>query len=216
MLISLVASLVLIALGQVFPIVIDRADDFVAAVDFDSALLDVMLSYLLFAGAMHVDIGSLAKQKWIIAMLATVGVMLSTFIVGTAMYYLLGAFGLEIRFIDCLLFGALISPTDPVAVLGILKKAGAPKSLETKITGESLFNDGVGVVVFLAILQIAKGGDATVADIGQLFLVEVGGGIAFGFAIGALGFHMLKRLDNYQIEILITLAQLAKSLVLSV
>ena len=165
------------------------------------------LSYLLFAGALHVKLEDLSNQKWVIAILATIGVIFSTFIIGSLSYLLMKALDIQISFTYCLLFGALISPTDPVAVLGILKKAGAPKSLETKITGESLFNDGVGVVVFIAILGIATGkNDASFAAIGNLFIIEVLGGIGIGFALGLLAFLMLRSIDQYQVEILITLA----------
>jgi len=173
MLISMVFSLLLILLGQFFPSIESAAEKIIGQIDFEGVLLDVMLSYLLFAGALHVDLSDLAKQKWVIAMMATVGIVVSTALIGTATYFLMPLFGLETKFIYCLLFGALISPTDPVAVLGILKKAGVGKSLETKITGESLFNDGVGVVVFLALLGIATGDqEFSAAHIGEMFLVE--------------------------------------------
>lgn len=207
MLISLVLSFFLIVLGQFIPMVGSTAQSILDQIDFREALLDVMLSYLLFAGALHVNLEDLAKEKFVIALMATFGVVISTFIVGTAFYYLLPLFGYETRYLYCLLFGALISPTDPVAVLGILKKAGVSKSLETKITGESLFNDGVGVVVFLALLGIATGEhELSAGHIGHLFLVEVAGGIAFGAGLGILGYFMLKKIDNYQVEVLITLA----------
>lgn len=207
MLISMGFSLLLILLGQFVPSIEIVAESIIGQIDFEGVLLDVMLSYLLFAGALHVDLSDLAKQKWVIAMMATVGIIISTALIGTATYILMPLFGLETKFIYCLLFGALISPTDPVAVLGILKKAGVGKSLETKITGESLFNDGVGVVVFLALLGIATGEqEFSAAHIGEMFLVEVLGGIAFGVAIGFLGYYLLKKIDNYQIEVLITLA----------
>lgn len=207
MLLGLFFSLLTIGFGHFNPAFVETARGFVESVEFDEALLSIMLSYLLFAGALHVNLIDLAKERRIIAILATVGVVLSTFLIGTVTYYLLPLLGLNAPYIFCLLFGALISPTDPVAVLGILKKAGAPKSLETKITGESLFNDGVGVVVFLSILGIAKGEmDASVAKIGTLFVVEVGGGLLLGAILGFIGMNMLKRMDEYQVEILVTLA----------
>ena len=207
MLISLVFSLILVIIGLFAPGIEAFAESIVAQIDFEDVLLDVMLSYLLFAGALHVDLSDLSKQKWAIALMATIGVVLSTFLIGTAAYYLLPAFGFETQYIYCLLFGALISPTDPVAVLGILKKAGVGKSLKTKITGESLFNDGVGVVVFLALLGIATGEHEFSGEyIGELFAIEVLGGILFGGALGFLGYFLLSRIDNYQIEVLITLA----------
>lgn len=207
MLLSLLGSLVLVLVGLFAPSVEQFAENIVGQIDFEDVLLDVMLCYLLFAGALHVDLSDLSEQKWAIALMATVGVVVSTFLVGTATYFILPLFGIETKFLYCLLFGALISPTDPVAVLGILKKAGVGKSLKTKITGESLFNDGVGVVVFLALLSIATGKhEPTVGHIAELFAVEVLGGIAFGAALGFLGYFLLKRIDNYQVEVLITLA----------
>ena len=207
MLLGLIFSLIIIITGTFNNDFYVFAQNFVNDVRLDESLLGIMLSYLLFAGALHVKLEDLASQKWVIAILATIGVILSTFIIGTLSYFLMMALGIKINFIYCLLFGALISPTDPVAVLGILKKAGAPKSLETKITGESLFNDGVGVVVFIAILGIATGeNDATFAAIGKLFLIVVLGGIAIGFVIGLLAFLMLRSIDQYQVEVLITLA----------
>ncbi len=121
-------------------------------IDFRSVLLDIMLSFLLFAGALHTDLQKLKELKWPILFFATFGVLVSTFLIGIAVYFMLQGIGLDVQFINCLLFGALISPTDPIAVLGILKKANVPKRLEIKIVGESLFNDGVGVVIFLTIL----------------------------------------------------------------
>ncbi len=207
MLISLAFSLVLVILGRFFPSITETAESIVEQVQFGDTLLKVMLSYLLFAGALHVDLSDLAKQKWIIATMATLGVVSSTFLIGGAIYFLVPLFGYEIKFLYCLLFGALISPTDPVAVLGILKKAGVSKELETKITGESLFNDGVGVVVFLALLGIATGeAELTASHIGHLFLVEAVGGVVFGLVLGAIGYYMLKKIDNYQVEVIITLA----------
>jgi len=207
MLISLVFSMILVLLGHWFPVISDGAKNIVGQIDFPEALLDVMLSYLLFAGALHVDLSDLAKEKKIIALMSTTGVLISTFLVGSALFYLLPIFGIDMKYIHCLLFGALISPTDPVAVLGILKKAGVNKSLETKICGESLFNDGVGVVIFLALLGIATGEhELTIGHIAHLFGVEVVGGILFGGALGFIGYYLLKTIDNYQIEVLITLA----------
>lgn len=207
MLLSLAGSLVLVLVGLFVPSIESFAENIVSQVDFEDVLLDVMLSYLLFAGALHVDLSELAKQKWVIALMATVGILISTALVGTATWLILPLFGFEISYLYCLLFGALISPTDPVAVLGILKKAGVGKSLETKITGESLFNDGVGVVLFLALLSIATGQhEASAEHFGKLFAVEVLGGLSLGAALGFAGYFLLRRIDNYQVEVLITLA----------
>lgn len=218
MLISLVFSLLLIAAGALDGGVVEYARRILEAVDFDDTLLKIMLGYLLFAGALHVNLNDLAAQKRVIGVLASVGVVMTTFLTGSAMYLLLKLTGVElpgggaVPFIYCLLFGALVAPTDPVAVLGILKTARAPKSLETKITGESLFNDGVGVVVFLFVLELAREHMATgrvhldLARAGELFAVEVAGGIALGLALGYAGYRMLKSIDQYQIEVLISLA----------
>lgn len=208
MLIGLILSLLIIGLGAAgLPIVSRIAQDVVGHIDFNTTLMHGMLSFLLFAGALHVNINDLAQQKWIILILATAGVIASTFIVGFASYAIASAVGLQLPLIYCLLFGALISPTDPIAVLGILKKAGAPKSLETKITGESLFNDGIGVVVFIALLGIASGsGDTGAWSIAGLFFMEAIGGVVLGLALGAGGYYLLRSIDNYQVEILITLA----------
>ena len=208
MLISLVASLLLLAAGKLgWGHLESQARILLDSIDFNETLMQGMLSFLLFAGALHINLDDLAKQKWVISSLATVGILTSTFLVGTITYYLLGYFSLHLDFIYCLLFGSLISPTDPIAVLGILKSANAPKTLETKIAGESLFNDGVAVVVFIVLLGIATGGhDVTFGHIALLFVEEAVGGVVFGFAIGWLTYQMLKQVDNYQVEILLTLA----------
>lgn len=246
------------------------AQQFIGQVDFPAVLLDVMLGFLLFAGAMHTNFDQLRVQRWPVLAFATVGVMTSTFLVGFVTWIVFNLMGLEVHFIHCLLFGALISPTDPIAVLGILKKARVPKKLETKIVGESLFNDGVGVVVFLTIFSIATGGghpgghddhhghephahhvaaepnsaialasfevaatdkpsadtdhpeskpehaDAkpavtknlltTVQDVLTLFGTEVLGGIALGLVLGTATYLLLRSIDDYEIEVMITLA----------
>ena len=177
------------------------------AIDLEEALLHGMLGFLLFAGALHINLNHLGEQKWTIASLATVGVVLSTVVVGGLAHLVLGWVDLETPFMVCLLFGALISPTDPIAVLGIMTRVGAPKSLEVKFAGESLFNDGVGVVVFLVILAVVKrGGGVTPGEVGMLFFEEAVGGAVFGLALGLLGYFFLKTVDNYQVEALLTLA----------
>ena len=208
MLIALVFSLTLLLAGKLGLAGFEQqAEQLLASVDFNQTLMQGMLSFLLFAGALHINLNDLAKQKWVISSLATVGILTSTFIVGGASYFLLNQLGIELSFIYCLLFGALISPTDPIAVLGILKSAKAPKTLETKIAGESLFNDGVAVVVFIVLLGIATGGhEISASHIILLFLEEAVGGVIFGFAIGWITYQLLKQVDNYQVEILLTLA----------
>ena len=182
-------------------------------IDFNEALMHGMLGFLLFAGALHVDLGDLAKQKKIIAILATLGVAGSTLLVGLMTWWITTFLGIDVSFLHCLIFGALISPTDPIAVLAMLKKLGAPRSLATKIAGESLFNDGVGVVVFLALLGVAgldKGhAHVTAGGVVTMFLVEAGGGAAFGFGIGLIAYLMLRSVDKYQVEVLISLALVA-------
>ena len=207
MLIALLGSLVLILLGPLSLGLKESTRQLLNSIDFDETLLHGMLSFLLFAGALHINLSDLYQQRRIISLLATVGVVGSTFIIGSAVWWILGLLGSELSFIFCLLFGSLISPTDPIAVLSILKKAGVPKSLEVKISGESLFNDGVAVVVFLVLLKLATGSEpVSVWTISKLFAVEAGGGIVYGIIIGLISFWMLKSVDNYQVEILITLA----------
>ncbi len=153
MLITIVFTLAVFAMSYVDDTLLNAERYIIRQIDFKTVLLAIMLSFLLFAGALHTNFEQLKVQRWPILAFSTVGVLVSTFLVGTLLLYILQLFGLEVNFIYCLLFGSLISPTDPIAVLGILKKAGAPKKLEAKIVGESLFNDGVGVVVFLTNLN---------------------------------------------------------------
>ncbi|GFE60706.1 sodium:proton antiporter [Geobacter sp. AOG2] len=208
MFIALMVSLGIVALGAVGMEIGQKQLALVLeTIDFNQALLHGMLSFLLFAGALHIKLDDLASQKWAITVLATAGVIASTFIVGGLTWGVLGLLGIPASFIYCLLFGALISPTDPVAVIGILKTAGVPQSLETKIAGESLFNDGIGVVVFLIILELtAGGGDVTVGRVALLFFEEAIGGALLGLAIGAFAYQLLKRVNNYKVEVIITLA----------
>ena len=207
MLIALVMSLILIGLGAAGLIQIEHnVERLLSSIDFYEVLMHGMLSLLLFAGAMHIDLSELAARKWSIGVLATVGTLSSTFLVGGAAWLLFGAVGVDMPLLYCLLFGALISPTDPIAVLGILKSANAPKSLEIKIAGESLFNDGVAVVVFTILLGIAVGGtEIGAGDIALLFAEEAIGGAVFGFVIGYIAYRMLKSIDSYHVEVLITL-----------
>lgn len=207
MLIALLLSLALNVFGPLTFGLQHSAEHLLHSIDFDETLLHGMLSFLLFAGALHVNLEDLAQERWTIGLLATLSVIGSTFLVGIMSWWIFGLIGLDMPLIYCFLFGALISPTDPIAVLAVLKKVGAPRSLEAKITGESLFNDGVAVVVFLEILGIATGRhEPTAAGIAGLFLKEAAGGVLFGLAAGALAYRMLKSVNNYQVEVLITLA----------
>ncbi|HSD61492.1 MAG TPA: sodium:proton antiporter [Burkholderiales bacterium] len=216
MLIALLFSLGLLLLEPLVPGIEHKVEFMLKSVDFDAAVLHGMLGFLLFAGALHVNLADLAEQRWMIAFLATFGVFVTTAVIGVFSWWAFGLTGLEVPLIDCLLFGALISPTDPVAVLGILKQAGVPKSLDAKITGEALFNDGVAVVAFLVMTGIAAGDDqlSTWAVLG-LFLQEAAGGALFGLAAGFVAYRMLREVGNYQVEILITLALVASGYALA-
>lgn len=208
MLITIVFTLVILALSYFDDTLLDAEKYIITQIDFKTVLLDVMLSFLLFAGALHTNFEQLRVQRRPVLVFATLGVLVSTFLVGTVMFFILQVIGLEVAYIYCLLFGALISPTDPIAVLGILKQAGVPKKLETKIVGESLFNDGVGVVVFLTIFQIASLGADNVAfmDVVALFAKEVIGGVLLGLLLGWVTYRLMKSIDDYDIEVIITLA----------
>jgi len=207
MALSLGMSLLLIAVGHWWPGGREAAAAMLRGIDFDTFLLQGMLSFLLFAGALHVNLDDLYKQRWVVSVLATVGVLLSTVLVGLLTWWVLGLLGIGIPLIYCLLFGALISPTDPIAVLGILKTANAPKSLEIKIAGESLFNDGVGVVVFVILLGVASGGhEATVGGVAMLLVEEALGGIVLGLLLGWVTFVLLRSVDEYKVEVMLTLA----------
>ena len=208
MLISLLASLFVIILGIVYPKFFERTTEALSLIDFQTVLLRVMLSFLLFAGAIHIDSKKLKSERISIITFSTIGVVISTFVIGTLLYYTISLFGLSVNYLYCLLFGALISPTDPIAVVGILRKAKIPESLETKISGESLFNDGVGVVLFITFYQIAQIGidNISVWEILWLFVKEGAGGILFGWLLGYLGYLALRSIDNYVVEVMITLA----------
>ncbi|MCL4153709.1 UNVERIFIED_CONTAM: hypothetical protein GTU68_018153 [Idotea baltica] len=208
MIITIIFTLGVLLLSYFDPTLLNLEKSIISSIDFKTVLLDEMLSFLLFAGALHTNFEQLKIQRWPILLFSTLGVLTSTFLVGGVMFFVLQVLNFQVDFIYCLLFGALISPTDPIAVLGILKKAGVPKKLETKIVGESLFNDGVGVVVFLTIFQIAKSGlDQTETfDIVQLFGQEVFGGILLGGLLGWISYKLIKSIDDYDIEVIITLA----------
>ena len=208
MVITIFFTLGVFVLGYFDDTLLNAEKYIITQIDFKTLLLDIMLSFLLFAGALHTNFQQLHVQRWPILAFSTLGVLVSTFLVGTSFYYLLMVFTMDVDYVYCLLFGALISPTDPIAVLGILKKAGVPKKLETKIVGESLFNDGVGVVVFLTIFQFASSSGETVTalDVLELFGVEVFGGIILGLILGWVTYRLMRSIDDYDIEVIITLA----------
>ncbi|MGB5362516.1 MAG: sodium:proton antiporter [Aureibaculum sp.] len=207
MVITILFTLAVLGLSYFDDTLLQKEKELITQIDFKTVLLDIMLSFLLFAGALHTNFQRLKIQRKPILIFATLGTLVSTFLAGVFVFYILKFLDFNIDFIYCLLFGALISPTDPIAVLGIMKNVGAPKKLETKIVGESLFNDGVGVVIFLTIYQIAKGGnEISFLHIAELFLVEVIGGIALGLVIGWITYRLLRSIDDYDIEVIITLA----------
>ena len=207
MLVSLFFSFMVLIAGYFFSNIKEVAAAQLNSLDFSELLLEGMLSFMLFAGAIHIKYEDLKLERLSIMLFSTLSVIISTFIIGFSAYYLLNFFGLQVTLIHSLLFGALISPTDPIAVISILKSAGVPKSLETKIAGESLFNDGVAVVVFITILRLSKpDAEMSFQSISLLFGQEAIGGILLGALIGWVGFRLVKSIDNYQVEVLITLA----------
>ena len=208
MVISILLSIGAIFLGFLgFDQLIDYEVSLLEQLDFTEVLLDGMLSMLLFAGALHVNISDLKRYKLPIGILAGLGTIVSALLIATAIYFMLPLFNFGLPFLWCLLFGALISPTDPIAVMGILSSAGAPKSIETVIAGESLFNDGIGVVIFVLLLGILSSGDIpTINYVAHTLAVEAGGGVIFGLVLGAILYYLLKSIDSYQEEVLLTLA----------
>jgi CPA1 family monovalent cation:H+ antiporter len=216
LLIALASSFVIVAVEAIVPgwSLQGRVERFLGSIDFNEALMRGLLSFLLFAGALHVDLGGLWRNKWAIGVLSTIGVLTSTVIVGGLTWLIFGILGIHIPLIVALVFGALISPTDPIAVMGLLRELNAPASLEAQIAGESLFNDGVGVVVFLGLVSVAglPGAEATshlstgASGLAGFFIREVAGGMGLGLVLGYVGYQALKSLDDHSLELLITLA----------
>lgn len=213
---ALLASLVLLLAERYFPAlgITDAIQAAIGQIDFYATVMEGMLAFLLFAGALHVDFDFLKDQKWSIGVMATIGVLISTFIVGAGFWYMAQIFGFQLPFMWALVFGALISPTDPVAVLSLLKSINVPHALEAKIAGESLFNDGVGVVIFTIVLAIAVGGGAEhggvePVEIAELFFLEAGGGAVLGLVTGWIAYRAMASMDEYTLEILITLGVVA-------
>ncbi len=203
------ASLGVVVADLAWPALVlgDTVRAFLAGIDFHTALMDGMLAFLLFAGALHVDLGSLVERCWAVGIMATFGVLISTALVGFGFRLFTVMLGLEVPYLWCFVFGALISPTDPVAVLGILKTARVPATLEAKIAGESLFNDGVGVVVFSILLAAAIGAEEfSAVHALELFAVEAIGGAVLGFGLGWLAYRAIRTIDEHNLEILLTLA----------
>lgn len=209
MVIAIVVSIFLVSFGEtILPRTFGHLHNLMSSIDFTEVLMGAMLNFLLFAGGIHININDLKEQFRPVVIFSTLGVVISTFVVGFGMFYLLPFLGINLPFIYCLLFGALISPTDPVAVLSILKQANVSKSLETKVAGESLFNDGMAVVVFSVVLQLAIGKevDLGVESIGILLLKEAGGGILLGVILGWITSRLMREVDDYIISVLVTLS----------
>lgn len=208
MAVALLLSLGLIVLDRLgFGALREYEAAMLRSIDFSELLMEGMLSLLLFAGALHIDLSELRAHRWQVGLLAVAGTALSTAIVGFGLHWLLPMVGLELSLGYCLVFGALISPTDPIAVIGILKSAGAPRSVNLVVSGESLFNDGVGVVLFSLLLTMATRGEVPgVGEGAMLLLHEAGGGLLLGGALGLVLFVLLRSIDNYQVEVLLTLA----------
>jgi len=209
MVIAMLVSVGIRVLGdEFFPETTTQFFELIRTFDFTEILMSAMLNFLLFAGALHINISDLKEHKLPIFTYATVSVVLSAFIISGLLYYIAPFFNIDIPYIYCLLFGTLISPTDPIVVLGILKQAKVPKMIETKITGESLFNDGVAVVMFAVVLKLAIDPDfeASFGSISKLFLLEAGGGILLGGLLGFTASNVMKKIDDYKVSVLITLS----------
>ena len=207
MVLSLFTSLLLIVLSHPFPGLHRAAEAVIARIDFTQVVLHGMLAFLLFAGSLHLDLTQLAKEKVPVTILALFGTLLSTFIVAILLKVILQLLELQVDMTRCLLFGALISPTDPIAVLEMLRRVGAPLSLETQLAGESLFNDGIGAVLFLTLLETSRTGTfPPPGEFAVIFLLKAGGGIAVGLLLGYVVYRLILLVDSYRVEVLLTLA----------
>lgn len=208
MIIAMLSSIVLVFTGSLFPKTFDHFSTLLQDVDFTEVLMGAMLNFLLFAGAIHINLVDLREQRAPVIIFSTVSVVISAFAVGALLFYVTPLFGFQIPFIYALLFGALISPTDPIAVMGVLKDANVKKSLETKVAGESLFNDGVAVVIFAVILQLAQGSDIDLSftNISWLLIKEALGGFLLGTLLGIGASNAMRKIDDYKVSVLITLS----------
>jgi len=207
MLLSLGMSAVVAMVGHAVPGLHERAAAFMRHIDFSAVVLHGMLAFLLFAGALNLNLSDLAKQKAAVTSLSAFGTLFSAALVALSTKAILNLTGFEAPFLACLLFGALISPTDPIAVLEMLRRVGAPAQLEAQLTGESLFNDGVGAVLFLTLLEsFSQGQQPSIGSFTWHLLIQSGGGIALGLGLGYLVYRLLRSLDSYRTEVLLTLA----------
>ena len=202
MLLTVVASGVLIAASPVLPQVHQWALDLAQRIDFESVILHGMLPLLLFAGAFLLDLEQLASEKLTVTLLAVVGTVISVFLVAGLMFFMLGT---GVPWIQCLILGALISPTDPIAVLEMLRRVGVSKSIQAQLAGESLFNDGIGAVLFLTMIEVARGQSPTALHVGEFLLLKAGGAIVAGIAAAWITSHLMRRVNSYQIDILFTI-----------
>ncbi|MDN3585898.1 sodium:proton antiporter [Pedobacter aquatilis] len=208
MIIAMLASIILVVTGNLFPKAFNHFSTLLQDVDFTEVLMGAMLNFLLFAGAIHINLVDLKEQRGPVIIFSTVSVVISTFAVGGILFYLAPILGIHVPFIYCLLFGALISPTDPIAVMGVLKEAKVKKSLETKVAGESLFNDGVAVVVFAVILQLTQSSEVEISflNISWLLIKEAFGGFILGALLGLGASNAMRKIDDYKVSVLITLS----------
>lgn len=209
MMLTLAGSLLMLLVREFVPGYFEQAGKFAATINFRDVVLNFMLSFLLFAGAVHINGKQLSKERFPVTVLALAGTLISAGLVGCLTWLLFSLFNHPVPFIYCIIFGTIISPTDPVAVLSILREARIPVSLELKIAGESLFNDGVGVVLFVTMTEAARSGAFSLLTFSQLFLHEAVGGLAFGALLGYAGFLLLRSVNDYKVEVLITLALVA-------
>jgi len=208
MVIAMFTSVMMVITGHIFPKAFNHFSNLLQDVDFTEVLMGAMLNFLLFAGAIHINLKDLREQRWPFITFSSVSVIISTFAVGMLLFYLTPFLNIQLPFIYCLLFGALISPTDPIAVMSILKEAKVNKSLETKVAGESLFNDGVAVVVFAVILQLAQSSSSEIsfAAISWLLVKEALGGFVLGTLLGWGASNAMRKIDDYKVSVLITLS----------
>jgi len=208
MVLALAFSILLILINYINPAFFLTVENAIKQINFSDVVLNVMLSFLLFAGAMHTDSSLMRKERRSILLFSLFSVLVSALIVASLLYGFVLLIGYRFSFIYCLLFGVLISPTDPIAVLGILTKANVPRRIEINIVGESLFNDGIGVVIFLIILQIINEGvdNVSFSEVILLFIRQAIGGLLFGLVIGYITFILLKPIDHYETEVMMTVA----------
>lgn len=207
-LMALLCSIVILAFGRLYPSFLNEPVSLISSLDFELLIMKILLSFLLFAGAIQIDIQKLSREIVPIVAYSSLAVLISTVVIGGVMFYVFELFNLAIPFIYCLVFGALISPTDAIALLAVLKKTHASSPLSIRIVGESLFNDGMGVVIFVTLLELVslRTDKLVLNQVLGLFLRDACGGIIWGFALGYIGYYLLKSIDHYQVEVLITIA----------